>query len=197
MERLKKILDFTEELIITLFVFMLISTYIFRIFSINGDSMCSTLESDDRIIANLLSHNYERSDIVVINAKNSVTLNDDSSLYISDGINKTIVKRIIATGGQTVDIDFSTGAVFIDGERIFEEYLTFGLTHKDEGAFDYPVTVPEGYVFVMGDNRSESLDSRSDEVGFIPEKDIVGEVIFRILPADKFGTLKQEEKRGK
>ncbi len=151
--------------------------------------MSSTLETGDRVIVNLLSINYGQGDVVVIDSDKSITLNDDNSLYIHDVTNRRIVKRIIATGGQTVDINFSTGAVFIDGERIFEEYLTFGLTHKDEGAFDYPVTVPDGYVFVMGDNRSESLDSRSAEVGFIPESDIIGKVMLRVSPSDRFGTL--------
>lgn len=181
MERLKKVLDFAEELIITLFVFMLISAYICRIFTISGDSMRNTLESGDKVIANLLARNYEQGDIVVIDSDESVTLNEDNSLRRYSTENRRIVKRIIAKGGQTVDIDFATGAVTIDGERIFEEYLDFGLTHKDEGAFEYPVTVPDGYYFVMGDNRSESLDSRSSEMGFIPQNDIIGKVVF-IMP---------------
>lgn len=189
MERLRKIFDFIEELIIILFIFMLISTYIIRIFSISGNSMSSTLEDGDRVIASLLPHDYQQGDIVVINSHTSITLNDDNSLRITDSANGRIVKRIIATGGQSVDIDFGAGAVFVDGERIFERYLTYGLTHKDEDAFDYPVTVPDGYVFVMGDNRSVSLDSRSAEMGFVPESDIIGRILLRLSPFDKFGTL--------
>lgn len=151
--------------------------------------MSSTLETGDRVIVNLLSWNYNQGDIVIIDSDKSVTLNDDDSLCIHDVTNRRIVKRIIATGGQTIDIDFGAGAVFVNGERIFEEYLTYGLTHKDEGAFDYPITVPDGYVFVMGDNRSESLDSRSDKVGFIPKSDIIGKVILRVSPSDRFGTI--------
>lgn len=151
--------------------------------------MCSTLESGDKVLANMLPQSYSHGDIVVIDSGTSVTLDDDNSLRVLESANGRIVKRIIATGGQTIDIDFGAGAVYVNDKRIFEEYLTYGLTHKDEGAFDYPVTVPEGYVFVMGDNRSVSLDSRSAEMGFVPESDIIGKVIMRVSPSDKFGTL--------
>lgn len=185
MERLRKFADFLEILIISFFVMLMISTYIFRIFTINGDSMRDTLKSGDKVITWNICNNLKQGDIVVIRAENSITLNDGNSLEIKDGINETIVKRIIATGGQTIDIDFGSGAVYVDNKRIFEEYLKLGLTHKDEGAFDYPVTVPQGYIFVMGDYRSVSEDSRSAEIGFIPTENIIGKVIFRISSLNK------------
>lgn len=180
MEKVRKILDFIEIFFIAFFCMLLFSTYIMRIFTVSGDSMRDTLKSGDRILTNLIYNKPEQGDIVVIYAGKSVLLDSNDLPEISDGINEIIVKRIIATGGQSVNIDFGSGAVYIDGERFFEDYLTLGLTHKDEGAFDYPVTVPEGYVFVMGDYRSLSEDSRSAEIGFIPEQDIIGKVLFKI-----------------
>ena len=116
--------------------------------------------------------------------QNAVILDENGSISKGEGIGKVIIKRIIATEGQTVDIDFSAGIVTVDGERLYEDYLDLGLTHYDGGAFTgkYPVTVPRGYVFVMGDNRSVSLDSRSDKIGFVAEDDIIGEAFIRIYP---------------
>lgn len=178
MEKIKKFLSFAETFIITLFAVALIYTYIFRIFTVHGDSMRETLESEDKVLACMLYGDLNQGDIIVAYA---------------DGIGTNIVKRVIAVGGQTIDIDFGSGAVYIDGERYFENYLTLGLTHKNEGAFEYPVTVPENCVFVMGDYRAVSEDSRSENIGFIPEKNILGKVLLRISPFDKFGTLEQEE----
>ena len=80
--------------------------------------------------------------------------------------------------------------MYVDGNELREEYAS-GLTHLDEGAFTgkYPVKVPEGYVFVMGDNRRNSLDSRSSELGFVSVKDIEGVVIWRMAPSERFGKL--------
>lgn len=146
--------------------------------------MRNTLMHGDRVFISLLGNKLKQGDIVVIQADKAVTLKDDGTLLAADGLHITIVKRIIACEGQTVDIDFSSGAVYVDGERLFEDYVTLGLTHLDEGAFTekYPVTVPKGYVFVMGDYRSASKDSRSEEIGFVSEDSITGKVLFRFFP---------------
>ena len=95
---------------------------------------------------------------------------------------------MIAVGGQTVDIDFEAGDVYVDGEKLSESYIT-GLTHLDEGAFtgQYPITVPDGYIFVLGDNRGVSKDSRSIEIGLIAESAVNGKVMLRISPLENFG----------
>lgn len=162
----------------------LIFTYCFRIVDIQGESMAYTLLHEDRVMIGLLYNKPKAGDIVVIHPNEAVTLSEDGVPEIGEGIHKTVVKRIIACEGQTVDIDFNAGIVYVDGERLKESYVTLGMTHIDGGAFtgQYPVTVPEGYVFVMGDNRPVSMDSRSDKIGFVSVNSITGRVLIRISP---------------
>ncbi|MCD7891360.1 MAG: signal peptidase I [Ruminococcus sp.] len=185
---LNELLTLFETAIITLFVILLIFTYVLKIVIVDGESMQNTLFQDDAIVVSLLYSEPEAGDIVIINADDAVLMNSDNTLRYEVGLGKKIVKRVIATGGQTVDIDFEKGAVYVDGVMLEESYVT-GLTHLDEGAFtdQYPVTVPEGYVFVMGDNRAYSKDSRSLEIGFIEVDSIVGRVFFRLSPISEFG----------
>lgn len=182
------ILFFIETTFIALFITSMIFTYILHIAVVNGESMENTLMPDDRLVTTSWYNSINQGDIVIIYAGDSVTLNDDGSLNIGKGLRKTLVKRVIAVGGQTVDINFERGAVYVDGKMLDESYIT-SLTHMDEGAFtyDYPVEVPEGYVFVMGDNRQVSKDSRSDEIGFVSLESITGKVIMRVFPLDAFG----------
>ena len=100
-----------------------------------------------------------------------------------------LIKRVIATQGETIDIDFETGEVKVDQKVLKEPYIKELISHTGEGEQDYPLTVPEGYIFVMGDNRNDSMDSRFEEVGLISTEDIFGEVLFRLSPIDRVGFI--------
>ena len=158
-----------KDIFVILSVFMVIYVLFFRAVVVVGDSMNDTLVDGDRLllISNLIYGEPEYGDVIVA-AKDS----------FRDG--EPIVKRVIATGGQTVDIDFTTGTVYVDGVALEETYIsTPTLT---SGGMGFPLTVPEGFVFVMGDNRMNSMDSRSTQIGLIDERQILGKVIFLLFP---------------
>ncbi len=161
------IFDILEPIVAALLVITIVFTLFFRIVNVSGRSMMPTLENGDKIIISATGYEPQRGDIVVLSG--------------AAGIKETIVKRIIAVGGDKVDINFTTGIVTVNG---VEEEYTDELTLQQ---FDiaFPITVPEGTVFVLGDNRAESLDSRSTEIGCIDERYIVGKVIFGIFPFGK------------
>ncbi len=189
---LSKALDFLETLLVTFFVIVMIFTYCFRVYIVKGESMEETLIQGDTVIVETLPFfTYSRGDIIVADIDRAHLLDDSGEVYEKAVSCKNIVKRVIASEGQSVDIDFDRGKVFVDGKELTEEY-TSGLTHSDEGAFTgkYPVTVPKGYLFVMGDNRRNSLDSRSYDIGLVSVDSVIGKVMFRAAPAKKIGIVK-------
>lgn len=191
-EQIFRILKGTAELLetalIAIFAITMIFTYLLKIVTVEGESMQNTLMPDDRVITSSICLSPSNGDVVIINADEAVIFNNNNEIITKPGINKQIVKRIIASSGQTVDINFESGMVYVDGVLLDETYIT-GLTHLDEGAFSgqYPITIPEGYVFVLGDNRTVSKDSRSSEIGLVAIDNIIGKVILRIYPLSEFG----------
>lgn len=113
----------------------------------------------------------------------------EGNILTTTGFEERIVKRLIAQEGQTVDIDFSAGIVYVDGKALDEPFTNTPTTDPVNNALPLPLTVPEGYVFVLGDNRNGSSDSRSTLVGLVDRKDILGKVLIRILPFSKFGRI--------
>lgn len=147
--------------------------FIFRTVGVNGGSMEPTLYTNDRIILTASYGEPKYGDIVV-------TCQPSKAPEVPD----VLVKRVIATEGQTIDIDFEDGIVTVDGVVLDEPYIKNETRDRED--FSGPVTVPEGYVFVMGDNRNNSTDSRDNRVGFIKEDYILGKALFRILPFGQF-----------
>lgn len=165
---------YLHDLVYLLAVIMLVFILLFRIVIVDGTSMNQTLLHGDYLLlmSNTFYRNPQYGDIVVI-SKDSF---DDGD---------PIVKRVIATEGQTVDIDFYAGIVYVDGIALDEPYVN--TPTNTEGGMLFPLTVEEGCVFVMGDNRNRSRDSRYPEIGQVDEREILGKAIFLILPGDPDG----------
>ena len=161
------------SIIVTAIVIVAIAFIFFiRTVGVSGSSMYPTLHDGDRILLSAFAK-PQNGDIVVTCQPAKV-----------DYIEPTLVKRVIALGGQTVDIDFSEGIVYVDGVALEDAYVN-EKTYTPED-FDGPITVPEGYVFVMGDNRNASTDSRDARVGLIREEYILGRALVRVAPFGQF-----------
>lgn len=153
-----------------------------RLTRVDGNSMNNTLKDGGMMLIWSLGYQPQQGDIVVLNKTDQVT---DQLLH-----SKAIVKRVIATGGQTVDIDYSTGTVYVDGEPLDEPYIKEEMyLPANPMMYNTHWEIPEGSVFVMGDNRNASTDSRHDMVGPIDEDYILGKVVFALWPLEKFGPM--------
>lgn len=167
------ILEWLEVIIMSAFAVILVFTFILRIVVVEGNSMLSTLYNDDKLLITNLFYTPDNGDIVVLN---------------SDALNKTIVKRVIATENQTVLIDYNNRTVSVDGKVLDEydyikEFMTenkddYNMEYYNEQTQIYEYTVPENCVFVLGDNRNHSTDSRS--FGCVSVDSILGKVFLRI-----------------
>ncbi len=152
-------------------IIAVVFTFVFRLVGVEGYSMTNTLQDNDWLLT-VNKESYERGDIVVITQPN----------YFDE----PLIKRVIAKGGETVDIDFATGIVYVDGVALEEPYTRedFILPKLDD--IDFPYTVPEGHIFCMGDNRNGSTDSRSNLIGPLDERYVLGKAVIRILPFGDF-----------
>lgn len=181
---LRELLGWIEIFVTAIIAVVLIFTLCFRIATVDGESMQNTLLHGEKIVISNLFYTPKAGDIVV------VSRNVENSAETATESEGPIVKRIIATGGQTVDIDFTEGIVYVDGAPLDEPYISTATDDKYD--VDFPVYVPEGYIFVMGDNRGNSMDSRDSRIGengLIDERYILGRAIFRLAPLNRAGRL--------
>ncbi len=159
-------------------IVVLVFTFGVRMMGVKGPSMRQTLQEGDRLLVlnAPLTGELRQGDIVIARKD---TFSDDP-----------IVKRIIAVGGQTVDIDFGAGVVYVDGAALDEDYIN-DLTYTDEG-MAFPLTVPEGSVFLMGDNRNMSTDSREPRIGTVDTRYLIGRAVFLAFPGKNADTQKRD-----
>lgn len=160
------IYDWLQCIVSAVVAGILIFIFIGRIDGITGPSMMQTLQNGDTIVLSNLFYTPKNGDVVFIKTE---TYGDTP-----------IVKRVIASAGQTVDINFNKGVVSVDGKELHEIYVNTPTNRKE--SFEGPLTVPEGHVFVMGDNRNESTDSRDSRVGLVDTRNILGRVYFVLIP---------------
>lgn len=204
---LKEIWEWIYTIVIALAIAMVIKTFLFDIVKVDGSSMFPTLEHQDRLIITKLGYTPKAEDIIILDS----TYEDRNEYYDSlaeekgkEELNafekftgyftlpkqykrRYYVKRVIATPGQTIDI--KDGKVYVDGNLLQEEYYN-GNTYSTSSLVKYPITVEENCVFVMGDNRGNSSDSRDPSLGQVPYEAVIGKSQFRIFPFNKIGKTK-------
>lgn len=201
---LGEIWEWVYTIVIAVAIAVVIKGFLFDIVKVDGKSMFPTLEHNDRLIITKLGYEPDNGDIVILDSayKNRTEYYDDMAQekgkehlnifekfvnYFSLPSNlkhRYYVKRVIATPGQTLDI--KNGKVYVDGEELDEEYYD-GETIAYDSSVEYPVTVEDGFVFVMGDNRNHSKDSRDSSLGQVPFEAVIGKSQLRVFPFTTIG----------
>ena len=191
--KITEIFDWMDTVVVALIAVVIICSLFFRIATIVGPSMQNTLYSGERVIISNFFYKPQYGDIVV------VSRNTNNSVDKLDVSREPIIKRVIATEGQYVDIDFETGKVYVGADLSnmteLDEPYTNGPTNLSYD-IEFPVYVKEGHIFVLGDNRNNSTDSRSSSIGdlgLIDERYVLGKAIYRIWPFDTLGGLYNNE----
>lgn len=185
------VFDYVEMFAWSVFAVLLIFTFGFRLCQVDGQSMENTLHNGERLLLFSAGYTPRQDDIVVFHLTEP-----------EKNLEKTLVKRVIATGGQTVEINTQTGTITVDGKEYADthsilknpstdveigRYYTslFGYGYNPTTGI-FRATVPEGHLFVMGDNRNNSKDSRNPDVGFVDERCVLGRVVLRLSPFTAF-----------
>ena len=173
--------EWVQALVCSVLAVVVVFTFVIRLIGVDGRSMVPTLQHGDRLLVlnSMIYDDYKYGDIVVLRKE----------AFLRD----PIVKRVIATEGQEVDIDFYSGTVYVDGELLEEDYIN-EPTYLEEGT-EFPLTVPEGSIFVMGDNRNHSSDSRDSRLGTVDTRYVIGKAVLLAFPGPDYDTGKRELNR--
>ena len=171
----KELYDWLYCLLFALVVCVLLFAFVFQVIDVVGSSMVPTLHNGEKMLVSGLFYKPKAGDIVI-------------SKKDEYDPNRALVKRVIATEGQEINMDFTNGIVYIDGEPIVEDYINELTFNKLD--FIGPKTVPEGCVFVMGDNRNASIDSRKNEIGMLDTRLIIGRAYYVIYPLSVLRAIK-------
>ena len=174
----RELYEWVQALVGSVLAVVLVFTFVIRLIGVDGHSMVPTLQDGDRLLVlnSMLYSDYKYGDIVVLRKEAF--------------LEEPIVKRVIATEGQTVDIDFDAGVVYVDGQALEEDYVN-ERTYLEEGT-EFPLTVPEGSIFVMGDNRNRSSDSRDSRLGTVDTRYVIGKALLLAFPGADEATGKKE-----
>ena len=179
-----ELIEYVEIFVFSVCVVLLVFTFALRVCRVDGDSMNNTLIDKEILLISDVNYKPKQNDIIVFH--------QTSDVYIQ--YNKPIVKRVIATEGQYVKINYDQGLVYVSDDNVFDENDILdesAYIYLDNGKWDLSGVlekyVPEGYVFVMGDNRNNSADSRISEIGLVDERRILGKVLLRVFPFSKAG----------
>ena len=170
---IKDLYETCESIIISLIIIMLVIVFAFRAVTVDGDSMLPNLHNGERLIITNLFYTPEKGDIIVIDKNNS--------------LDKPLIKRVIATEGDKICIDYSTGDVYVNDELVDEQYIYEKIEPTDGDNIE--LIIKDGYVFVMGDNRNNSQDSRNNHIGQVNVKNILGKAVLRIYPFNAIGGI--------
>ncbi len=173
----QEIFEWLETIVVAIIGVVLLFTFVLRTCTVEGESMLETLQPNDLLIVTHLFYTPEQGDIVVITQPTSV--------------GAPLIKRIIATEGQTITVDYENNCVYVDGHVLNEPYVWEAMQEPSysDGEITYPYVVPEGCVFVMGDNRNNSMDSRAEGIGVIDTRYIMGKAVLRLAPFSTFGWI--------
>lgn len=171
----REILEWIVTILAAFAIAMLIKSFIFTIALVDGESMMPTLNNGDRLVVWRLGYQPQRGDIIVLQQAGK----------------KPYIKRIIAVEGDTVDIDFNLHTVKVNGEILDENYILEPIARS--GDMIFPLTVDKDCVFVLGDNRNNSTDSRFSSVGQVMDEDIMGKATIRLFPFTDFGSVYKNE----